>query len=45
MTEQPSESTSQVRPVTGGHLRAADADRDQVTEVLSTAFVEGRLSR
>ena len=45
MIEQPSQSTSQVRPVAGGHLRASDADRDQVTEVLSSAFVEGRLSR
>ncbi len=44
MTEQPSEPT-RVGPVTGGHLRASDADRDQVAEVLSTAFVEGRLSR
>ena len=44
MTEQPSEPT-RVGPVAGGHLRASDADRDQVAEVLSTAFVEGRLSR
>lgn len=35
----------QVRPVTGGHLRASDGDRDQVATVLSTAFAEGRLSR
>ena len=36
---------SQVSPVAGGHLRASDADRDQVATVLSTAFAEGRLSR
>lgn len=34
-----------VAPVAGGHLRASDADRDQVSTVLSTAFAEGRLSR
>ncbi len=26
-----------------GHLRAADADREQVVEILTTAFVQGRL--
>jgi len=36
---------SHVGPVAGGHLRAADADRDQVSTVLSTAFAEGRLTR
>jgi hypothetical protein len=44
MTEQSTEPTS-VGPVAGGHLRASDADRDQVAEVMSTAFAEGRLSR
>lgn len=34
-----------VGPVAGGHLRAADSDRDQVSTVLSTAYAEGRLSR
>ena len=34
-----------VGPVAGGHLRASDADRDQVATVLSTAFAEGRLAR
>ena len=34
-----------VGPLAGGHLRAADSDRDQVSTVLSTAFAEGRLSR
>jgi len=34
-----------VKPVPGGHVRASDADRDQVANVLSTAFAEGRLSR
>jgi len=32
-----------VGPVAGGHLRASDTDRDQVAEVLSAAFAEGRL--
>lgn len=27
-----------------GHLRASDADREQVVEILTTAFVQGRLS-
>lgn len=44
MTEQSLEPTH-VGPVAGGHLRASDADRDQVAEVMSTAFAEGRLSR
>jgi hypothetical protein len=44
MTEQSLEPTH-VGPVAGGHLRASDADRDQVAEVVSTAFAEGRLSR
>lgn len=34
-----------VGPVAGGHLRASDTDRDQVAEVLNTAFAEGRLHR
>jgi len=34
-----------VGPVAGGHLRASDSDRDQVSAVLSTAFAEGRLTR
>lgn len=44
MTEQSLEPTH-VGPVAGGHLRASDADRDQVAEVMSTAFAEGRLGR
>jgi len=36
---------SHVGPVAGGHLRASDIDRDQVSTVLSTAFAEGRLTR
>ena len=35
-------------PAVGGEresLRAADADRDRVAGILSTAYVEGRLSR
>ena len=34
-----------VGPVAGGHLRASDSDRDQVANVLNSAFAEGRLSR
>jgi len=44
MTER-TQDRQQVSPVAGGHLRASDADRDQVANVLSTAFAEGRLSR
>jgi hypothetical protein len=44
MNEQSLEPTH-VGPVAGGHLRASDTDRDQVAEVLSTAYAEGRLSR
>jgi hypothetical protein len=44
MTERTLQPT-QVSPVSGGHLRASDSDRDQVAAVLSTAFAEGRLSR
>ena len=44
MNEQSLEPTH-VGPVAGGHLRASDADRDQVAEVMSMAFAEGRLSR
>ncbi|BAK33560.1 hypothetical protein MLP_05460 [Microlunatus phosphovorus NM-1] len=34
-----------VGPLAGGNLRASDADRDQVTAVLSTAYAEGRITR
>jgi hypothetical protein len=34
-----------VGPLSGGNLRAADADRDQVATVLSTAYAEGRITR
>jgi hypothetical protein len=44
MTERMTEP-DHVGPVPGGHLRASDHDRDQVAEVLDTAFTEGRLSR
>lgn len=33
-----------VGPIAGGHLRASDADRDQVSQVLGTAFAEGRIT-
>jgi hypothetical protein len=36
---------SGVGPLSGGNLRAADADRDQVATVLSTAYAEGRITR
>jgi hypothetical protein len=35
---------SNVGPVAGGNLRASDADRDQVANLLSTAYAEGRLT-
>jgi hypothetical protein len=44
MTDRVSEPTN-VGPIAGGHLRASDADRDQVATVLSTAYAEGRLTR
>jgi hypothetical protein len=44
MTERRLEP-SHVGAVPGGHLRASDRDRDQVAEVLNTAFAEGRLGR
>ncbi len=43
MTDSSFEPTG-VGPVAGGHLRASDRDRDQVSTVLSTAYAEGRLS-
>jgi len=42
---QPVPEPDNVGPVAGGNLRAADADRDQVATLLSTAYAEGRLSR
>lgn len=33
-----------VGPIAGGDLRASDADRDQVANLLSTAYAEGRLT-
>jgi hypothetical protein len=33
-----------VGPISGGNLRASDADRDQVANLLSTAYAEGRLT-
>ena len=44
MTDRLPEPTN-VGPIAGGHLRASDADRDQVATVLSTAYAEGRLTR
>jgi hypothetical protein len=44
MTDRVPEPTN-VGPIAGGHLRASDADRDQVATVLSTAYAEGRLTR
>jgi Domain of unknown function (DUF1707) len=44
MTE-PVPEPSNVGPVAGGNLRASDADRDQVANLLSTAYAEGRLTR
>lgn len=36
---------SNVGPIAGGNLRASDADREQVANLLSTAYAEGRLTR
>jgi hypothetical protein len=36
---------SNVGPIVGGNLRASDADREKVANVLSTAYAEGRLTR
>lgn len=33
-----------VGPIAGGNLRASDADREQVANLLGTAFAEGRLT-
>jgi Domain of unknown function (DUF1707) len=44
MTE-PLPEPRNVGPISGGHLRASDADREQVATVLSTAYAEGRLTR
>jgi hypothetical protein len=44
MTDRVPEPTN-VGPIAGGNLRASDADRDQVANVLSTAYAEGRLTR
>jgi len=41
----PALEPTRVAPVPGGHVRASDHDRDQVANVLSTAFAEGRLSQ
>ena len=43
MTDRVPEPTN-VGPIAGGHLRASDADRDQVATVLNTAYAEGRLT-
>jgi hypothetical protein len=43
VTESLSEPIN-VGPVVGGHLRASDADREQVMTLLSTAYAEGRLT-
>jgi Domain of unknown function (DUF1707) len=42
---QPNPEPTNVGPITGGNLRASDADRDQVATLLSTAYAEGRLSQ
>jgi hypothetical protein len=44
MTEPVPEPTN-VGPIASGSLRASDADRDQVANLLSTAYAEGRLNR
>jgi hypothetical protein len=42
---QPIPEPTNVGPITGGNLRASDADRDQVATLLSAAYAEGRLSQ
>jgi Domain of unknown function (DUF1707) len=42
---EPLPEPKNVGPIAGGHLRASDADREQVATVLSTAYGEGRLTR
>jgi DUF1707 SHOCT-like domain len=44
MTEAIPEPTN-VGPISGGNLRASDADREQVANLLSAAYAEGRLTR
>jgi hypothetical protein len=44
VTEHLPEPTN-VGPIASGNLRASDADREQVANLLSTAYAEGRLSR
>jgi hypothetical protein len=44
MTERLPEPTN-VGPIASGNLRASDADREQVANLLSTAYTEGRLTR
>ena len=44
MTEHLPEPTN-VGPIASGNLRASDADREQVANLLSTAYAEGRLNR
>jgi hypothetical protein len=43
MTESVPEPIN-VGPIAGGDLRASDADRDQVADLLSAAYAEGRLT-
>jgi Domain of unknown function (DUF1707) len=44
VTEHLPEPTN-VGPIASGNLRASDADREQVANLLSTAYAEGRLNR
>jgi Domain of unknown function (DUF1707) len=44
VTERLPEPTN-VGPIASGNLRASDADREQVANLLSTAYAEGRLTR
>ena len=40
----PTAEPTHVGPITGGGLRASDADRDQVAALLGAAYAEGRLT-
>ena len=42
---EPTREPADVGPIVGGNLRASDADREQVSNLLSAAYAEGRITR
>ncbi|HLT61473.1 MAG TPA: DUF1707 domain-containing protein [Microlunatus sp.] len=44
MPEPAGQEPRDVGPIAGGNLRASDADREQVANLLGTAFADGRLT-